>query len=148
NPAIHPAGFTYLDPLSLVQVAPTSGAQAGGTYVELLGTGFGLGDTAAFGATPATDVQLLDGFTLGCYTPPGAPGPVDVTVTAPKGGGESTLTGGFSYYDPGSSAGGQSGGPLDGTLNVTVLSEYNGAPIPGATVELGLDPQTPFQGLT
>ena len=148
NPALLPAGFTYLDPLSLVQLAPTSGAQAGGTYVELLGTGFGLGDTATFGTSPATDIQLLDGFTLGCYSPPGTPGPVDVTVTAPQSGGQSTLMGGFSYYDPGSSAGGQSGGPLDGTLNVTVLSEYNGAAIPGATVELGLDPQTLFQGLT
>ncbi len=148
NPALLPSGFTYLDPLSLVQLAPTSGAQAGGTYVELLGTGFSLGDSAAFGASAATDIQLLDGFTLGCYTPPGTPGPVDVTVTAPQGGGQSTLSGGFSYYDPGSSAGGQSGGPLDGTLNVTVLSEYNGAPIPGAAVQLGLDPQSPFQGLT
>jgi hypothetical protein len=61
------------------------------------------------------------------------------------------LPGGFSYFDPRSISGGLSGGPLVGTLNVTVLDSTRGlygAPVPGATVMLGLDPTTPFQGAT
>ena len=52
--------------------------------------------------------------------------------------------GGFSYFDPSNTQGGSSGGPLDGTLNVTVLdSDPNSyqQPIPGVTVVLGVDPQ-------
>ncbi len=150
-PATLPGGFTYEDPLALVQVSPASGSQAGGTYVQLLGTGFGLGDTAAFGGAPAQDVQLLDAFTLSCLAPPGTPGPVDVTLAGPGDAGQSTLGGGYAYFDPTNTSGGQNGGPLDGTLNVTVLSSSGfsyGQPVVGATVRLGLDPQSPFQGLT
>ena len=151
NPALLPAGFVYQDPFALIQVSPASGSQAGGTDVQLLGTGFGLGNSALFGAAAATDVQLLDSYTLACHTPPGAPGAVAVTLALAADAGTSVLADGFSYFDPTNNAGGQNGGPLDGTLNVTVLSDspYSyGVPIPGATVRLGLDPQTPFQGTT
>ncbi len=153
--AILPRAFTYSDDFRLIQVAPGSGAQAGGTYVTLLGSGFGLGVGATFGGNPASGVQLVDPYTIACHTPPGAPGPVDVTAT--RGGLDGgatetgTLPGGFSYFDPTNIAGGESGGPLDGTLNVTVLDSdatASGRPLQGASVRLGVDPRTPFQGLT
>ncbi len=123
--------------------------------MQLFGTGFGLGIGATFGGSAASNVALVDAYTLSCLTPPGNPGPADVTVTMPDAGSggpaPQTLPGGFSYFDPTNVAGGQSGGPLDGTLNVTVLdSDYTAAnkPIPGTLVRLGVDPRTPFQGLT
>ena len=148
------SGYTYQDPFALVQVAPASGAQAGGTYVTLLGSGFGLGIGATFGGNAAANVQLVDAYTVACNTPPGTPGPVDVTASQPATGGTSatsTLAGGFSYFNPTNVAGGESGGPIDGTLNVTVLdSDYTAPdqPLPGTLVILGSDPRTPFQGLT
>ena len=150
-----PSAFVYTDSFTLVQLAPASGAQAGGTYVTLLGTGFGLGVAASFGGSAASEVTFVDPYTVSCHTPPGSPGPVDVTATLPPSGGgaapTSSLPGGFSYFDPTNAAGGESGGPLDGTLNVTVLdSDFSayGQPLQGATVELGVDPRTPFQGQT
>ncbi|MHB8417786.1 MAG: IPT/TIG domain-containing protein [Myxococcales bacterium] len=152
--ALLPGGYSYQDPFVLTQVAPASGAQAGGTYVQLFGTGFGLGAGATFAGRAAANVALVDGYTVSCLTPPGNPGPADVTITlpAPDGGtAAQTLPGGFSYFDPANVAGGESGGPLDGTLNVTVLdSDYTAPnqPIPNTLVRLGVDPRTPFQGLT
>ncbi len=148
---ILPSGFTYSDPFKLVQISPNSGSQAGGTYVLLLGTAMQPGTSATFGGGAATDLQLIDAYTLSCHTPPGNPGAVDVVATSPSGPPSSTLTGGFSYFDPTNTQGGSSGGPLDGTLNVTVLDSDGNSyqqPIPGVTVQLGVDPHTPFQGTT
>ncbi|HUB05898.1 MAG TPA: IPT/TIG domain-containing protein [Myxococcales bacterium] len=153
--ALLPDGYVYLDSFTLTQVAPASGSQAGGTYVQLLGTGFSLGIGATFAGNAATNVALVDGYTVSCLTPPGNPGPADVTVSQPGASGSpaqtATLAGGFSYFDPTNIAGGESGGPLDGTLNVTVLDDDYTAPnqpIPGTLVRLGVDPRTPFQGVT
>jgi hypothetical protein len=158
NPTVFgllPSGYTYQDPFGLVQVSPASGAQAGGTYVTLLGSGFGLGVGATFGGNAATNVELVDAYTVACDTPPGTPGPVDVTASQPVSGSStpatSTLPGGFSYFNPTNIAGGESGGPIDGTLNVTVLdSDYTAPdqPLQGTLVTLGDDPRTPFQGYT
>ncbi|MHB1844591.1 MAG: IPT/TIG domain-containing protein [Deltaproteobacteria bacterium] len=158
NPALTatlPGAFSYSDSFSLIQLAPASGAQAGGTYVTLLGTGFTLGVAATFGGAPATQVTWVDPYTVSCHTPPGSPGSVDVTAQLPAQGGAngptSTLAGGFSYFDPTNAVGGESGGPLDGTLNVTVLDSdpsASGQPLQGATVQLGVDPRSPFQGQT
>jgi hypothetical protein len=145
-------GFVYDDAFQLVQLSPTSGAQAGGTYVVLFGTGLQPGTSAKFAGNAATDVQLIDAYTLSCHTPPGNPGAVDVSATPPGTGSTgSTLPAAFSYFDPTNTQGGSSGGPLDGTLNVTVLDNDFSAyqqPIPGVTVRLGVDPHTPFQGIT
>jgi hypothetical protein len=144
-------GFTYADSFKLIQLSPNSGAQSGGTYVLLFGTEMQPGTSVTFGSGHATDVQLIDAYTLSCHTPPGNAGPVDVAATPPSGGTASTLPGGFSYFDPTNTQGGSSGGPLDGTLNVTVLdSDFSALdqPIPGVTVQLGVDAHTPFQGVT
>jgi len=148
-------GFTYLDAFSLVQVTPTSGAQAGGTNVTLYGTGFGPGLTASFGSAQAPNLLLVDPYTAACTTPPGNPGQVDVVASEPVSSATvtSTIKGGFSYFDPTNLVGGVSGGPLNGTLNVTVLNNdqdpsVNGRPIQGALVILGVDSNTPFQGPT
>lgn len=150
NEAVLPGAFTFLEALSIGRVQPERGAIAGGTLVTVLGSGFGDATVVSFGSAKAKDLKVIDSHTLTCRTPKAADvGVVDVRVDRLTE--NDTLPGGFSYYDPRSISGGLSGGPLVGTLNVTVLDSTQGlygAPVPGATVMLGIDATTPFQGLT
>lgn len=149
NEAVLPDGFTFLEPLTMGRVQPARGAVAGGTLVTVFGSGFGPSTVVKFGVYNAKDLKFVDSHTITCRTPKGAPGTVDVTVQRLTE--SDTVAGGFSYFDPRSVSGGLSGGPLVGTLNITVLDSTDGAygaPVPGATVVLGLDSATPFQGTT
>jgi IPT/TIG domain len=149
NDAVLADAFTFLEPLSIGRVQPERGAIAGNTLVTVLGSGFGDSTTVSFGQYRAKDLKFVDSHTITCRTPKNSVGVVDVKVERLTE--SDTLPGGFSYFDPRSISGGLSGGPLVGTLNITVLESTQGAygtPIPGATVMLGLDPTTPFQGVT
>lgn len=149
NDALLRAGFTYLEPLSIGRVQPERGAIAGGTLVTVLGSGFGDSTTVSFGQFKAKDLKFVDSHTITCRTPKSSVGVVDVRVDRLTE--NDTLPGGFSYFDPRSISGGLSGGPLVGTLNITVLESTQGSygtPISGAQVMLGLDPTTPYQGTT
>ncbi len=149
NEATLAAAFTYDEAISIGRVQPDRGAIAGGTLVNVLGAGFGEDTVVKFGAFHAKDVKIIDSHTLTCRTPKGDIGSVEVKVE--RAGQSDVLPGGFSYFDPRSISGGLSGGPLVGTLNVTVLDStdgFYGAPVPLATVVLGTDPSTPFQGIT
>lgn len=141
--------FTFDEPLSIGRVQPDRGAIAGGTLVTVLGSGFGEGTVVQFGQFTAKDIKFVTPHLITCRTPRGDVGTVEVRVV--RAAQNDTLAGGFSYFDPRSISGGLSGGPLVGTLNVTVLdatpSNY-GAPVPLARVMLGTDETTPFQGLT
>lgn len=142
--------FTFDESLSVGRVQPDRGAIAGGTLVQVLGSGFGEGTLVRFGNHVAKDIKVIDSHTLTCRTPKAAGvGSVDIKVE--RLGQSDLLAGGFSYFDPRSISGGLSGGPLTGTLNITVLESTPGAyglPVPLATVMLGADPYTPFQGQT
>ena len=149
NEALLVGGFTFLEPLSIGRVQPERGAIAGGTLVTVLGSGFGDSMVVKFGTFNAKDLKFVDSHTITCRTPKGTVGVVDVRVQRLTE--NDTLPGGFSYFDPRSISGGLSGGPLVGTLNITVLDSTQGsygAPVPDAQVILGLDPTTPFQGFT
>lgn len=149
NDAVLPGAFTYLEPLSIGRVQPERGAIAGGTLVTVLGSGFGDSTTVSFGQYRAKDLKFVDSHTITCRTPKNSVGVVDVKVERLTE--SDVLPGGFSYFDPRSISGGLSGGPLVGTLNITVLESTQGsygAPVSGASVMLGLDPTTPFQGTT
>ena len=150
NEAVLKAAFTFEQPLSIGRVQPERGAIAGNTLVTVLGAGFRDGVTLSFGPNKAKDVKIVDSHTITCRTPKGeTAGVVDVQVARLTAHDE--LLGGFSYYDPRSISGGLSGGPLTGTLNISVLDStqgFYGAPVPLATVMLGIDANTPFQGLT
>ncbi len=149
NDAVLNDGFTFLEPLSIGRVQPDRGAIAGNTLVTVLGSGFGEGTRVKFGVNVARDFKFIDSHTVTCRTPKANAGVVDVRVE--RGAEFDTLTGGFAYFDPRSVSGGLSGGPMVGTLNITVLSQDQSdysAPIPGATVMIGTDPSTPFQGVT
>jgi hypothetical protein len=150
NEGVLKAAFTFEEALSIGRVQPERGAVAGNTLVTVLGAGFRDGVTISFGPNKAKDVKIVDSHTVTCRTPKGeTTGVVDVQVNRLTAKDE--LPGGFSYYDPRSISGGLSGGPLVGTLNISVLDAtqgFYGAPVPLATVMLGIDANTPFQGLT
>lgn len=151
NEAVLEDVFTFEEALSVGRVQPDRGAIAGGTLVSVLGSGFGEGTLVKFGPYVAKDIKVIDVHTLTCRTPKAdGVGSVDITVKR-VGANDDTLPGGFSYFDPRSISGGLSGGPLTGTLNVSVLDSspgFYGAPVPLATVMLGVDSFTPFQGPT
>lgn len=149
NEAVLASAFTYLEALSIGRVQPERGAIAGGTLVTVYGSGFGDSTVVKFGQFNAKDLKVVDSHVLTCRTPKATVGVVDVKVE--RLGESDVLPGGFSYFDPRSISGGLSGGPLVGTLNITVLESTQGAygtPVPGAKVMLGLDATTPFQGFT
>jgi len=144
------AGFAYEGAFDVLRSDPTTGARAGGTRVTLRGRGFRPGLAASFGATAAASVAVQDPFTAVLVTPRGNVGTVDVTVDSGAGD-QVTLDGAFTYFDPTNANGGSSGGPLNGTLNITVLDGGNarrGVPLPNVFVMLGTDDDTHLQGLT
>ena len=83
-----PAGpltfYRYVGPPAVTSVSNPFGLVTGGTKVKVNGTGFTSGSTVQFGSTPATSVTVLSSTSLSVVTPPGSPGPVDVTVTTPE----------------------------------------------------------------
>ena len=97
-----PGGYTYIPAPILTAVVPNTGTTDGGTPVTLTGTGF-LDNAAGpnlvmFGALAAGSVATIDDTTITCVTPPGAAGPIDVSVT--NANGTTTLLGGFTYVFP------------------------------------------------
>lgn len=136
-----PDAFTYEGPLSLSLVDPATGSRSGGTRVFLRGTGFRGTLEVYFGESPASDVEVIDPFTLAAVTPRGDDGLVDVRVVR-EDGSEARVASAFGYYNPASGNGGSSGGPLAGTLNVTAIAatgQRAGAPIPNCDVYVGSD---------
>jgi uncharacterized protein (TIGR03437 family) len=89
-------GFQYLAAPTVSSVSPSSGPPAGGTRVTITGGDFREGATVRFGSGMATGVALTGSSTLQATTPPGAPGPVDVTITNPDTQ-SGTLPRGFTY---------------------------------------------------
>lgn len=89
---------TNFNPPVILSVTPTSGSAAGGTNVTIRGLNFEDGTGVLFGDTAATSVKRTNNNLLEVVAPPGAPGPVDVTVIA--GDTQSTvLDAGFEYLD-------------------------------------------------
>lgn len=130
------AAFTYESELVLTSFLPDRGAIAGNTYVVLRGEGFTPDTGVRFDSVDALEVTFLDAYTLAVRTPPGEAGAVKVEVVR----GEEVFSARprFTYYDPWSDAGGWWGGPVDGSVNVTVANAMTGARVPGAFVTLHL----------
>jgi hypothetical protein len=139
-------GYTY----DALYVQPERGSVAGGTFVTIDGSGtsFATGDTVTFGRSACTDVTVVSATRLTCKTPPLAAGTVDVTVTHTADA--STLVAGdaYTYYDASDPySGGLGGGPVNGSVNITVLNATTGDAVDGATVFLG-DVGGPYVGDT
>ena len=139
--------FTY----DAFSVSPTRGSVAGGTVLTLLSESmpFADGDTVMLGRTECTNVAVQTSSQLTCRTPPGTPGTVDVTVISGTDGSELVAANAYSFYDASDPvSGGLGGGPITGTINVTVIDPVFGMPVPDAYVIVGEDMDTFHQGLT
>jgi hypothetical protein len=150
-------GFAYQAPrVAVGRLSAPRGAVAGNTLLTLFGEGFGEDTLVDFGAWRAKDVKVLDAHSLTLRIPRAEVGTVDVRATRIYQGSARAPTtdvapGAFSFFDPRNLSGGLSGGPLAGTLNVTVLNGSDGAygqPVPLVRVLAGTDASSPLQGTT
>jgi hypothetical protein len=139
--------FAYAGPYALLLVDPSRGAQAGGTEVVLVGSGFPADARVRFGGRYATHVEVLSSARIACRTPPGELGTVPVVVESAEAGARA-MADAFTYYDPTTQFGGTWGGPIEGDVNVVVMDGEARAPIPDAFVMMWTDPRTPYQGFT
>ncbi len=145
--AVLKGAYTYTTAtLQLYVPYPASGAQAGGTLVQLYGSGFVPGMEVRFGGNLATHFSFIDSGHVAVKTPAGKVGAVDVEVST--GGLKSTLAKGYTYFNPMSAYGGTWGSGIDGSLNLTVIDASSGAPVADAFAMLWTSPATPYQGYT
>lgn len=138
-------GFEYTTELKIWGFTPVRGSMAGGTWVRVRGQGFNATTTVRLGGKDGTGLTLQDTNNLSFYTPSHEPGEVALEVER-----NGTIRQGpysYEYFNPASRYGGASGGTVDGSVNVTVLSRGAG-PIPGAFVMLSTRPDTPYTGVT
>lgn len=130
-------GFVYTAALQLRRLVPDTGSQAGGASVVLYGSGLDAGLQAQLGGRPVSDWELLGPHVARLRVPPGAVGAAELTASdgATR---QASLLQAFQYVDPTNGFGGASGGPLRGTLNITILGEGFGfvGAVPGATVRV------------
>ncbi|MFE9889246.1 IPT/TIG domain-containing protein [Streptomyces scopuliridis] len=76
--------YTYLAAPVLTALSPTLGPLSGGNSVTLTGTGLAGATAVTFGSAPAGFTVISDSH-ITAQAPPGAAGPVGVTVTTPGG---------------------------------------------------------------
>ncbi len=88
-------GFFYEATIVVSAVEPAEGPQGGGTPITVRGSGFSTDSHLLVGGRQAQDVRVLDAGTLLALTPPGTPGPRDVTIANDSGIG--SLRRGFRY---------------------------------------------------
>ena len=138
-------GYTY----ERISVDPSSGPSAGGTLITVQGapgSTFADGDTITLGDTPCADVVVVSPTRMTCRAAPFAPGTVDVIVTHVADNTTITASQGYTYYNSSDPyGGGLGGGPIAGTLTVTVLDSMFAQPIPGACVVVN-DPHSSTHG--
>lgn len=99
--ATRAAAFTYVNAPAptAISSSPTSGPQAGGTIVTILGTNFLPGLTVNFGSAPGTVVSVASNSITVMSPAAASATKVDVTVVNPDGK-SSRLAGAFNYTKP------------------------------------------------
>jgi hypothetical protein len=143
--AVRDDAFRY----DAIAIDPPTGSVAGGTFITIsgYGTAFDAATTVRIDGLPLSALTMENGQRLTGYTPPGIAGDADVDVLSSVG--VVHVDRGFTYLATGDSfAGGFSGGPIGGTLNVVIIDQWTKDGIPGAFVAVG-DPSTsPYRGTT
>lgn len=76
-------GYTYAAPPTITSLDVVTGTAAGGTAVDITGTGFVATPTVTFGGTAATSVVRVSATHVTCVTPAHAVGAVNVVLTNP-----------------------------------------------------------------
>lgn len=134
-------------------IEPTEGSIAGGTSVVITARGatFAAGVTVEVGGEPCADIRVITPSSLRCKTPRGAIGKADVVLRVEGEGDIPSLVArdAFEYLDfTSTTTGGLSGGPIEGTVNVTVIDSMRGIALPEVFVLVGEDVSSPYQNLT
>ncbi|MDG4828697.1 IPT/TIG domain-containing protein [Solwaraspora sp. WMMD1047] len=133
---IFPAGtvdagtFTYVPP-TITSIVPDEGPSTGGTTVTITGTGLTDATGVDFGGAAGTGLVVdPSGTSLTVVTPPGSPGPVDVTVEIP--GENAVAVNGYTYLadPPTADTIAPDAGPQAGGQTVTITGTGF---VPGAT---------------
>ncbi|MEU8086854.1 IPT/TIG domain-containing protein [Micromonospora sp. NPDC049101] len=127
-------------------LTPTTGPTAGGTTVTITGTGLTGATGVTFDGVPGTGFTVNPaGTTITVVTPPGLPGPVDVTVQVP--GDDVVRADGFTYRiaPPVVDALSPAEGPAAGGSTVTVRGSGF---VPGRTVVTVCGQTIPASGVT
>jgi phosphatidylinositol-3-phosphatase len=125
-------------------ISPASGSISGGTSVTISGNHFAAGLTVTMGATPATNITVVNGSTITIATPPHVAGAVDVVVTN-AGGQSSTLVGGYTYTSSPSETILLTDDFNDNSLNTTkwnasnLFSGFTDAALPVAEVNMRIE---------
>ena len=130
----------------LFGVLPPSGAQAGDTLVEVIGTDLDAALRVEIGGLEAPLVAA--GSTALSVRTPKAVGAGPAAVQVDLDGVSARRPRAFSYYDPYGGENGTSGGPIDGALNLTVVHSTTRAPVQGAHVAVARDHGAWWRGYT
>lgn len=142
-------GFRFVEDFAIIRIHPDEGSIAGNTYVTVLGRGFDQNPSdisVTFDGEDVSDLKVESGSIVSMRTKPFDTGVVDVDVLMPSGA--FTFKSGYNYYDPRIITGGAWGGPIDGSVNVGVLNISSGQPVPGFVVQLGVDNDIRYTGIT
>nr|WP_320161587.1 IPT/TIG domain-containing protein [uncultured Methanoregula sp.] len=128
----------------LTEISPSSGSIAGGTLVNLTGSGFAGTKSVQFGEIYGTDVTVIDNWRLSVLTPPASEGIVAISITNPAGTGRSSGAPTMFHYEvpvPKLAGISPSSGSLDGgTAVILTGSGFNGT----RTILVGGKPVTGF----
>jgi hypothetical protein len=132
---------------------PASGSAAGGTLVTITTADPVLeGEVQVrFGSAICGELELVTPSSLRCKAPPGEVGSTDVTLRIAEGAAlhELEADDAFEYVDlTDTDQGGLGGGPIEGTLNVTVVDSFVGLAVGGAFVLVGDDVGGEHQDVT
>jgi hypothetical protein len=147
--ATREGAYTY----NRMQLEPTTGSTAGGTSVLITLDGAVLDADAqiAFGELPCTGVRVISPSQVRCKTPASSVGQTDVVVSWPQDSarGEILAADAFEYIDlTDTDQGGLGGGPIEGTINITVVDASIGFAVRNAFVMLGDELDGEFTGVT
>lgn len=138
-------GFFFEEAFELIAIEPREGSMAGNTYVSIIGRGFSEPVSVEFDGVEGIDPVLENGSVIGVRTAPASPGLVDVEITT---GVEQVLRErAFRFYDPRLITGGAWGGPIEGSVNVAVMTRQR-QPLAGMVVQLGYEADIRYAAIT
>ncbi|MCO4762002.1 MAG: IPT/TIG domain-containing protein [Myxococcales bacterium] len=127
---------------------PASGAQSGGTVVDVVGGGLHRLTTLYFADKPAKKSENPHPGLARVTAPRGDPGTVNVTAHF-SGAPKQVLHNAWAWFDPQQAGWGSWGGKIDGALNVTVRrSDWPGGIVQGARVVIGESVTPALSGVT
>jgi hypothetical protein len=94
-----PDQFTYISAPTVTGLSLHAGTSAGGSLIEIDGTGFDYATSVLFGKTAAISFVVQSNTQIETTAPPGS-GTVNVTVTSPDGSSATSSADSFTYVAP------------------------------------------------